>query len=106
MSLFSPIQQATRNDNITIATSSTKVSDARNSDNPRVLITIRNISTVSTDVVTVNLGNNAAIANQGLVLKQYESFTDANDGAYECWQGSVTAISTTGTANNISIFER
>lgn len=106
MGIFSPIQQPTLNDNVTIAVTSTKVSDSRNQDNPRTVITCRNISTDANDVITINLGNNPAVANKGIVLRQYESFTDANDGGYQCWQGSVTAISTTGTASNLAIFER
>ena len=106
MGLYSPIQDATRNEVITIATSSTKVSDSRNSDNERTVITCRNISSNSSDIITINLGNNPAVSNNGIVLRQYESFTDANDGGYKCWQGSITAISVTGTASNLAIFER
>jgi hypothetical protein len=106
MGLFSPLQQPSRNDNITIATSSTKISDSRNQDNPRTVITCRNISSNANDIITVNLGNNPAVANNGIVLRQYESFTDADDGQYKCWQGSITAISVTGTASNLSVFER
>lgn len=106
MSIYSPLQEPSRNENITIATSSTKVSDARNDVNPRKEMTIRNISSNALDIITINLGNNPAIANQGITLRQYEGITLNNAPDSPCWQGSITAISTTGTASNLSVFER
>lgn len=106
MSIYSPLQEPTRNENVTITTSSTKISDARNSVNPRIEMTLRNISSNSSDIITISLGNQPAINNNGIVLRQYEGVTITSNDYSPAWQGTINAISTTGTASNLSVWER
>lgn len=106
MSIYSPIQEPSRNEVLTINTSSTKVSDARNGSTPRIEMTLRNISTSSTDVISISLGNTPAVANQGIVLRQYEGVTITSNEYSPAWQGTINAISSTGTASNLSVWER
>lgn len=106
MSIYSPLQEASRNETVTVATSSTKISDSRNDVNPRIEMTLRNISTDAADVITISLGNTLAVANKGIVLRQFEGVTLTSNEYSPAWQGTINAISTTGTANNLSIWER
>ena len=112
MGIFTSYQDPSRNETVAVGTSSVVISNARQTDlNKRKVISVRNMSPNAADIITVNLGNGAAVADNGIVLKQYESFTDSNDGdaendkGYLCWQGSVTAICATATGT-VSIFER
>lgn len=103
---FDFIQEPTRNESIAVGLTSKEVASTRTgSERPRKSIVIRNISPNAADTITVNIGYGAAVANTGIVLRQYESFTDANDAGYICWQGVITAIC--ATANGVlAVFER
>ncbi len=102
---YSPIQEESRNEQIGVTTTSSVVCFARQGLKRRQNLLIRNTSTNAADIITVNMGFGAAVANKGIVLRQNESFSDCNNANYECWQGSITAIC--ATANGLlSIFER
>lgn len=105
MPIYQSIQEPSRNEIVAVGTTSVIVSDSKNTDNPRKVILIRNNSSAAADIITVNLGNNAAIASAGIVLKQYESFSDSSEAGYQCWQGSITAICATANGS-LSVFER
>lgn len=103
--VYSPFTEPSRNDQVAVGTTSTQIAYARNAENPRKVIVFRNTSTAAADIITINLGFGAAVANKGIVLRQYESFTDSMDGGYQCWQGMITAIC--ATANGLlSVMER
>lgn len=105
MGQYSYLEEPTRNDSLAIPASNTLVAESRNQDNPRKALVVRNISPNAADTISITLGFNVAVANKGIVLRQYESFTDATDSGYQCWQGAITAIC--ATANGLlSIFER
>jgi len=102
---FSSIQEPVRNGSVAVGLTNVTVCDARNGHNPRKALMIRNISTNANDVITINLGMQTATANTGIVLRQYESFTDSTDINYECFQGTISGIC--ATANGVlAIFER
>lgn len=99
------LQEITRNDSVSVSTSSVAVCTPRHTTPKRKVLTIRNISPNVADVISISFGINPAVVNTGIVLKQYESFTDANDGAYECYQDQINAIC--ATANGVlAVFER
>jgi len=99
------LQEITRDDSVAVGTSSVVVSNARQTLPKRKVITIRNISTAAADIISISFGVTSAVANKGLVLRQYESFTDANDGAYEAYQDQINAIC--ATANGVlAVHER
>ena len=104
-SIYQSIQEPSRNETVAVSTTSIVISDAKNLDNPRKVLLVRNISPNSTDTITVTLGNTPSVANAGIVLKQNESFVDTVDSGYTPWQGSVTAICATATGS-LAIFER
>lgn len=99
------LQDTARNDLVTIGTTSTIASFARQVDQmPRRAYTIRNTSTGG-QVITVNLGLSQAVANNGIVLNPNESFSDSSETGYECFQGTITAISDLADGK-LSIMER
>lgn len=102
---FTTYQEAARNESVAVGTSSITVSTARQAGLPRKSITIRNSSPNSTDIITLNFGATPAVANAGIILRQNDCITDANDGDYKCWQGTITAICATSTGT-LAIFER
>lgn len=104
--VYQSFQEATRNEQQAVGSSSVVLAPARQEIQPRQTILIRNISPNAADVITVFFGNAQAVANNGIVLRQYESLSDSTESeAYKCWQGSITAIC--ATANGlVSIFER
>lgn len=106
--IYSTVQEPTRNESLTVSNTSVQVAQARQfQDQPRKVITIRNIADDPTKIITVNLGANPAVANQGIVLRQYESFTDSQDGGYMPWQGTITAICAVASATaDLAVFER
>jgi hypothetical protein len=101
---LSALEEPTRNDSLTISTSSVSVADRRTNLNPRKVVLIRNISG-NGNRATIFMSSLVATANQGIVLEDGESFTDSSDSGYQCHQGSIQAI---GSAANtvLSIFER
>lgn len=103
---ISNIVEATRNESVTVATTSTKIADVRSSKIPRKVINIRNISTDAAAVITVVFGFNQAVASNGIVLNQNEAVTDSTESGYECYQGMVTAIVTGAASGTVAVFER
>lgn len=100
-------QEATRNEQLTITNSSSTICDARTGDNARKVLIVRNTSDDATKIITLNLGAKPAVANQGIVLKQGESFVDAQDSGYLPFQGTITAICAVASATaDLTIFER
>jgi len=97
--------QATRNEKQTIGTSSAIVSNARPSSNERNTIMLRNTSVSDTAVITINVGDGAAVANEGIVLNKNDVWTDSSETGYKCTQSVITAISNEADAQ-LSIFER
>jgi hypothetical protein len=104
-SFYQAAQEPTRNESVSVGASSVKVSDARNNMNPRKAIVIRNNSPNQADIITVSFSPVDVVANTGIVLKQYESITDSNDGGYKCYQGVIRAVC--ATANGVLlVYER
>lgn len=107
MGVFQGRYQPVRNEQLAVGLTNTRVSEARSDtpDNIRKVIVIRNISPDVADEITINLGNGVAVLNNGIVLKQYESFTDSYDAGYLPHQDQISAIC--ATANGLlSIMER
>ena len=105
MSIYSNIQEATRNETVAVGVSSVRVSDACNDVNPRKNIVIRNTSPNAADVITINFGYNPAVASQGIVLNQNEAISDTTEAGYQSYQGVITAICATANGQ-LSIMER
>lgn len=99
--------EPTRNETVNVGASSTVISRAKyyQTQGARKVIIVRNISANAASIITVNLGANAAVAEAGIVLRQYESFTDSTGDNYECYQGEITAICVDANGK-VAIFER
>lgn len=101
-------KEITRNEQIAVGTTGVTISDSRqeNNQNLRKVITVRNTSPNDTDIISVFLSDSElATPNNGIVLRQHESFTDSYDSGYIPFQGKISAIC--ATANGvISVFER
>jgi hypothetical protein len=103
--VWTQLQEPTRNEKVAVITSSSVIAEARNRDSPRKVINIRNISDAAADIITVNIGFNQATSENGIVLKQNESFSDSSETGYSCHQGAITAICATANGE-LAIFER
>lgn len=100
------LQERTREDNVSIGTSSSIIAPPRTTTPERVSIVIRNVSSNVADVISLAFGDNKqAEANKGIVLKQNESFVDANSEGYKAFQGQISAICATANGS-LAIFER
>lgn len=102
--IFQQIQEPIRNEKVSVGITSSVIAEARNQNNPRKSITIRNISSDATKIITINFGQNVAVADNGIVLRQYESVTDSSESGYQCFQGTITAIA--AVAGEVAIMER
>jgi len=100
--IYFQLQEPTRNESVSVATTNTVIAEARIQDVPRRVIVVRNNGDTN---LTCNLGQQAAVSNNGILLKPGESFSDSSESGYQCHQGIITAISET-SANNVSIMER
>ena len=104
-------QEPANNGSVSVSTSSILVTPARQGAIPRKSIVILNISPNATDIITLNLGASQAVANVGIVLRQYDTFTDSAEGdwthgnGYLPFQGTINAICATATGV-LSLSER
>lgn len=105
MGVYSSLQESIRNEVLAVGTSSVKVSESRNDVNPRITILARNTSPNATDIIYINLGLSTATTGSGIVLRQYESYTDTTGEGYVAFQGVITAICATATGQ-LTIMER
>jgi hypothetical protein len=107
--MFSPfgvsLSEAARNDSIAVGTTSVIVSDVRQSTLPRRDILLRNISPNATDIISITLGQQQAVANTGIVLRQNESMTFSTSEGNPCPQAQFSAICATATGV-LAVFER
>jgi hypothetical protein len=98
-------QEPSRNDSLAVGVSSIKVSDRRPDQMPRKSFAIRNISPNAADIISLTFGLETAVANEGIVLYQYEIYQESSESDNPCFQGSITAIC--ATANGLlAISER
>jgi len=76
MSIYTPIMDSVRNEQKAIGLTAVNVSESRNDVKPRITILCRNTSPNATDNITINLGFSIPTANNGIVLRQYESYKE------------------------------
>jgi len=99
--------EQTRNELVAVTAASTTILSDVSGAGGRQQFLIRNLSTDATDIFTIVLGNQQAVANQGIVLRQYESYGEANDSGFLCWQGQVQIISAAAVGTvQAAVFER
>jgi len=99
------VQRPTRNESVSIGTSNVQVCAPRIQQLPRTAYVIRNISDDPTKIITVVLGDQVATNNVGIVLRQYESFSDSDETGYLCHQGTINAICAVA-GGTLAIMER
>lgn len=94
-----------RNDQETVNITTTLISQSKiSSEQKRKLIMLRNTSTGG-QVITVNFGFTPAIQNKGIVLNPNEVMCDSSSEGYDCWQGTINAISDIADGK-LTVFER
>jgi hypothetical protein len=98
-------QEQSRNEQLSISTTSQKIAAATFAGQPRQEIVLRNTSPNAADIITIKLGNQAAVANEGIVLRQYDAFVQTESQGFHCWQGNIQAICAT-INGKLSIMER
>lgn len=98
-------QEPVRNETVSVGVALVSIAELRSDDTPRKVIVVRNISDDPTKIITINYGLSSAVLNAGIVLRQYESFTDSQDGQYMPFQGHITAICAVA-GGSLAILER
>lgn len=99
------IDRSTRNEQVSIGTSSIVIANPRFSTKPRKAIVIRNTSDNADDIITIALGQASATNGNGLVLRQNDSFSDSTESGYLCHQDFISAICSTANGK-LSIMEK
>lgn len=103
------MQERSRNEIVNVGVSTTVVSPPRQTAPHRKTILIRNTSDDATKIITVSFGDRPAIANAGIVLRQYESFSDSQSGSlidgHVPDQSQINAICEVA-GGQLSIYER
>jgi len=106
MSAYNP-NEVTRNEKVIVTNSSSSIMSPRWDDKGRTSFVIRNTSSVVGEEITIAIGENSAVAQEGILLKQGETYAENTDSGFVCWQGRITAICNNASAiQNLSIFER
>lgn len=95
----------TRNEIVAVGASSVNVCLKRNGENRRLFFLIRNTSDDVTKIITLHLGQSAAVVNAGIVLRQNESYLESTDKGFECHQDGISAICAVA-AGQLSVVER
>jgi len=91
-----------RNEEVAVTTTSKVLAEAR----PRKMVLVRNTSPNAIDIITVHLGAQVAVAGEGIVLNQNESFSDSSSGDnYQCFEGTITCVCATANGQ-VAIVER
>jgi len=103
--VFGTIVEPTRNATVAVGATSVSIAEARSEQNKRKVLHIKNVSTDTSIVVTVNFGFGIAAVNTGVVLNAGEAVTDTSESGYECYQGMVMAIAS-AAGGSVAIFER
>lgn len=98
-------QEPTRNESVSVGLTQISVAPQRNKENQRKAIIIRNNSPNAADIITLNIGTGAATSGAGIILRQYESWSDSSETGYDCVQNAITAICATATGV-LAIYER
>jgi len=92
--------EPTRNDNVTIGTSVVIIAPIEK----RKVIYIKNTSSSATAKINIFFSPQSAEVGKGVELSAGEYIVDSNTDLYECWQGTITAISNeAGATANIFI---
>jgi len=84
-----------------VTTASSQIAGPVIGDVRRVQIVITNISPTT---VTIAFGDDAAIANKGILLSQNQTYIESDDVAFRTWQGAIQAIGS--AASTLSVSER
>jgi len=94
-----------RNENLAVTATSRQIADDMSGRGGRVSIVIRNTSPNAADVITVSLGQQAAVATAGIVLRQGEVWYDSNDSGYLAFQNQIEAVCATANGT-LALMER
>lgn len=94
--IWSPYIEPSRNDTVAVTTANTEIATVRALQSPRKVLVIRNISPNATDIISLSFGQ-VATANVGVVLRQYDVYSESADKGYAPYQGTINAICATAT---------
>ena len=75
----------------TTTTSSLQLLAARSGNLIRTQLIITN--THGTAVLTLFKGESGAVAGAGILLQPLQTYIEASDGGYNCWQGALQGVS-------------
>jgi len=98
--MATPTQQ-TRSSTVTVSATSQQVCPQISGGFKRTQLMIFPLTAGVT--VTIDKSDNAAVANQGIVLVANQPYVEATDGGYICWQGPVQCVAS--GAGSISVVE-
>jgi len=92
----------TRNDSISVSTTSLQVANDRYGK--RTMLSITNTSAAA--VITIAKGEVVAVAGAGIRLQPNNVYTESNDSGFRCWQGPIQIVAdAAGTIGIVETFE-
>lgn len=101
MAIPTLIPQAVRNETVSVSGTSVPIMSLVPSGAIRTQFAIIPLSAGVT--VTIAKGDQAAVANAGIVLIQNQPYVEATDGGYICWQGPVQIVAS--GAGSVAVME-
>lgn len=87
--------EVVRNENLAISTTSIEILPSVKAIGGRSMFFLRNNSPNAIDIITICPGDRAAVANNGIILRQNDVYLESNDTGFECHQGAIQAICAT-----------
>jgi len=97
--------QGTSNREESVTTDSSQVMPNITGGLQRTQLIITNTSATAT--ITLAKGENAAVANIGIILRPGVSYYESTDGGYICWQGTIQAVGdASGTLSIVEGFKQ
>lgn len=94
--IWSPYLEPARNATVAVPTTNTEIATVRALQSPRKVLVIRNISPNAADTISLSFGQ-PAVVNVGVVLRQYDVYSESVDKGYAPYQGTINAICATAT---------
>jgi len=84
----------TRNDIITVASTASVILAPNRPGRTAIYI-----SNATGQILTITKGDQAAVANQGIVLQPTTVWFETDGEGFRCWRGTITAITSAGTGS-------
>lgn len=81
---------------VSVTTSDTVVLPSRLGKPRRTVLVITNLSPTT---IYLSKGDAAAVSGTGIALQQNQTWSESDDGGFDCFQGAIHALGSSGTSS-------